>query len=95
MRNLVFAVAATAALATSGMLMSGLAEAAVTGPSNAIRTAVDDLNTLQDVQFRFEGRRHCWVSRGWNGPGWYVCGYHARKGRGWGGGDGWNGWRRH
>jgi hypothetical protein len=95
MRKLIFAVAATAILSASGMLMSGSADAAVTGPSQAIRAAVSDVDTMQDVQFRFEGKRHCWASRGWNGPGWYQCGYQARRGRDWGGGEGWNGWSRH
>ena len=31
---------------------------------------------------------------GWHGPGWYWCGYHHRVGLGWGGPEGWNGWRR-
>lgn len=94
MRNLVFAGVAAVALAASGVSMSGVAEAAVTGPFQGIRAAVDDLNMMENVQYRFEGRRHCWYNRGWNGPGWYWCGYHVRRGRGFGGGEGWNGWER-
>lgn len=94
MRKLILATVAATALAGTGAAMSGIAQAAATGPSTGIRAAVDDLNVAENAQFRFEGRRHCWYSRGWNGPGWYWCGYHHRRGHGWGGGEGWNNWRR-
>ena len=94
MRKLMFTVAATALLSASGMLMSGNAGAAVTGPSDAIRAAIGDLNGIENAQFIVGGRRHCWYTRGWNGAGWYQCGYQSRRGRGWGGGEGWNGWHR-
>jgi hypothetical protein len=38
------------------------------------------------------GRNYCWYSAGWQGPGWYWCGYASRRGLGWGGGEGWHGW---
>ena len=91
MRNFIFAAAAATTLTASAVAMGGVAQAAMTG--TGVRTAVEDLNTVENIQFRFEGRRHCWYGRGWNGPGWYWCGYHQRRGHGWGGGDGWNGWR--
>jgi len=94
MRNLFLASVATIALAASVVPMSGIAEAAGAGTSYGIRAAVDELDMTQDVQYRFEGRRHCWHNRGWHGPGWYQCGYSMRQGRGWGGGEGWNGWER-
>ena len=40
----------------------------------------------------WEGRRYCWYDDGWNGPGWYWCGYPWRRGFGWGGPWEWNGW---
>ena len=89
MRKFIFAAAAATALAVSGH-----AQAAAPGPSNGLGEAVDELTMMENVQFRFEGRRHCWYNRGWNGPGWYWCGYHVRRGRGWGGTEGWNGWQR-
>jgi hypothetical protein len=94
MRNLIFAVAATAALATSGALVTGRAEAAVVGPPNAMRTTSGNLNMMEAIQYMYGGRRHCWYPAGWHGPGWYWCGYAFRKGFGWGGGEGWQGWRR-
>jgi hypothetical protein len=39
------------------------------------------------------GRHYCWYRGGWHGAGWYWCGYAARRGYGWGGARGWNGWR--
>jgi len=89
MRIFIFAAAAATVLA-----MSGLAQAAAPGPFNGLGAAVDELNMVENAQFVFGGRRHCWYARGWNGAGWYQCGYQARKGRGWGGGEGWNGWER-
>ena len=59
-----------------------------------LRAATEALNDIDDVQYRHRGRRHCWYAGGWNGPGWYWCGYGSRRNRGWGGPDGWNNWRR-
>jgi hypothetical protein len=43
--------------------------------------------------YLFGNQRYCWYDSAWNGPGWYYCGYAFRRGYGWGGGAGWNGWR--
>lgn len=43
--------------------------------------------------YAYGGRRYCWYDSAWRGPGWYWCGYGARRGYGWGGGYGWNNWR--
>jgi hypothetical protein len=94
MRKLILAAATATALAATGVMMSGLAQAAATGPSTGVRAAVEDLDMVQNAQFVFEGRRHCWYTRGWNGAGWYRCGYASRRGHGWGGAEGWNGWNR-
>lgn len=54
----------------------------------------NDQPVLEDVQFyAFGGRNFCWYDAGWEGPGYYWCGYAWRRGFGWGGGFGWNGWR--
>lgn len=94
MRNLIFGIAATAALATSGALVSGPVEAAIVSPPNSMRAISGDLNMLEPVQYMYGGQRHCWYPNGWHGPGWYWCGYAFRRGLGWGGGEGWQGWRR-
>jgi hypothetical protein len=43
--------------------------------------------------FVFGGHKHCWSDKGWKGPGWYWCGYENRKGEGWGGAEGYQGWK--
>jgi hypothetical protein len=48
---------------------------------------------VEKAQFVLNGRNYCWYDDGWQGPGWYWCGYAYRTGFGWGGGYGWNGWR--
>ena len=58
-----------------------------------IRVAADRLGILEKTQFIYEGRRHCFYPDGWHGPGWYWCGYNLRRGLGWGGPEGWRGWR--
>jgi hypothetical protein len=50
--------------------------------------------TLENVSLYISGgRNYCWYYSGWDGPGYYWCGYAWRSGFGWGGGLGWNGWQ--
>jgi len=91
MRNSVFAGAALAAMIASGTLMTGGAEAAA-GTFGGIRMAADSLGIIEQTQFIYLGKRHCWYADGWHGPGWYWCGYNWRRGLGWGGPAGWRGW---
>jgi hypothetical protein len=49
--------------------------------------------SLQEAQYLWAGRNYCWYPGGWRGPGYYWCGYSWRRGYGWGGPVGWNGWR--
>jgi hypothetical protein len=58
---------------------------------NGLQDAAPASN-IENVQFFFGGRRYCWYPAGWQGPGWYWCGYARRRGFGWGGGHGWHGW---
>ena len=80
--------AAMAALLAGGTLIVGDAQSA-TGSFDGIRVAADRLGILEETQFIYEGRRHCWYRDGWHGPGWYWCGYDWRRGLGWGGPEGW------
>jgi hypothetical protein len=48
---------------------------------------------LTPAQYFYAGRNFCWYTDGWDGPGFYWCGYAWRSGLGWGGAAGWNGWR--
>jgi len=47
---------------------------------------------IEPVQYFWGGRNYCWYPVGWQGPGWYWCGFNWRHGHGWGGGHGWQGW---
>jgi hypothetical protein len=89
MRNLKLAF--VVALAVGGLPV--IANATVV--AGGVNTAVDRLNLVDQVQFVFGGRKHCWYAEGWHGPGWYWCGYadEKHKGRGWGGGEGYRGWK--
>ena len=89
-----FISAAASALALGGVLTIGTAQAGVPGGADAIRAAADIGAVTEQVQFRFGGYDYCWADDGWRGPGWYWCGYAYRPGLGWGGGVGWNNWRR-
>src|SRR5215467_13632469 len=83
----------TATLAVVGAMIGGRAQAAVIAPIG-LGAAADELAAVDTVQFFWGGRRYCWYDVGWRGPGWYWCGYHWRRGVGWGGPIGWRGWRR-
>jgi hypothetical protein len=89
MGNFLLGVTATAALLSSSF---GAAKA---DPSPQLIFGVDragDAASLVPVQFIFGGHNFCWYDSGWQGPGFYWCGYATRRGLGWGGGDGFNGW---
>ena len=37
---------------------------------------------IEKVQyFSFDDQDYCWYDDGWNGPGWYWCGYESDRGR--------------
>lgn len=42
--------------------------------------------------FVYGGQNFCWYPSGWQGAGFYQCGFAFSPGVGWGGGWGWNGW---
>lgn len=55
--------------------------------------AVDQINLIEKTAvYVVEGHRYCFYFDGWHGPGWYRCGFAFRRGLGWGGVYGWNGW---
>ena len=64
------------ALLASTALMTVRADAACVTNPNAVRAAIDDLSMIDNVQvYYFGGRQYCWYDDGWQGPGWYWCGY--------------------
>jgi hypothetical protein len=88
MRNLLLGVAAAA-------LLSG-GSTAIADPPAQLDFGVyheGDSAALDTVGlYVFGGRNYCWYDAGWQGPGYYWCGYAWRGGYGWGGAYGWNGW---
>jgi hypothetical protein len=90
MRSSKWALAAALAV---GSLLSIAGSANATIAAIGVNAAVDRLSLVDQVQFVYGGHRHCWYPEGWHGPGWYWCGYHHRRGFGWGGEEGYRGWR--
>ncbi len=84
MRKLIYAAAAIVSLAT----FSALAPAQALPMSSGIAVPTD----VEQAQYIYGGRNYCFYPNGWNGPGFYWCGYAFRRGYGWGGGHGWHGW---
>ncbi len=86
------------------LYLTGLALAIATGfalplassAEAAMGSAIPSTQILpvEKAQFFFLGHNFCWYDDGWQGPGWYWCGYAWNNGYGWGGGDGWHGWSR-
>lgn len=91
MRKVGFSLAAAATL-ISGTSLFGFAQSAPIGSANALRATIDGLNIVNEAQHLSDGKRYCWHNDGWNGAGWYRCGYASRNGQGWGGPSGWHGW---
>ena len=86
-------VALTAATLMGASALAGRASAAPRG--GLVILGVDrpgDAGALEKAQYFYGGRNYCFYD-GWNGPGYYWCGYGWRRGYGWGGGYGWHGWR--
>ena len=67
---------------------AGLGVGALSAPASLAQTS-----PVEKAQFVWGGRRYCWYSSAWLGPGWYQCGFAWRHGFGWGGAAGWHGWR--
>lgn len=85
----------TLSLAVAGALVLGAGTSGVAAAPIApdtIRSAANDVSAVDTVQYVWRGRRYCWYDGGWQGSGWYRCGYAWRRGFGWGGVSGWNGW---
>jgi hypothetical protein len=87
----------TRTIAIGAIIGLGAASAAQAGIGDGVlgaRAALTSASQVENAQFFFGGQNYCWYDAGWRGPGWYWCGYAYRTGLGWGGGDGFRGWRR-
>src|ERR1700723_2433147 len=80
-----------AAAAVVAAILGGGA-AASSAQAQPIYGADPYLQPAQVGLYFWGGRHYCWYYDGWNGPGYYWCGYPWRRGFGWGGGYGWHGW---
>jgi hypothetical protein len=90
MQKLVLVGAAGAALITMPVASTQIEAAPLRGTT--FQGSIERLSAVEKIDFVYGGRRHCWYADGWKGPGWYWCGYRTRRGEGWGGARGWNGW---
>ena len=81
---------AAAAIAAAASAFAMKAEAMPVG--SGLGQAADGLGVIEQTQYIWGGRNYCWYPDGWRGPGFYWCGYHLRRGYGWGGPAGWRGW---
>jgi hypothetical protein len=84
-------IALTAAM---GLGAASAAQAAIGDGVLGARGPLTSATQIENAQFIFGGRNYCWYDNGWQGPGWYWCGYALRTGFGFGGGAGWHGWGR-
>lgn len=89
-RKLALSLAVAAGLIS---LLTLPAEAALGVGASAAPAALERSSPVEKAQFVWGGRRYCWYSSAWRGPGWYQCGFAWRRGFGWGGPVGWHGWR--
>jgi hypothetical protein len=83
-----------ALLVAAGALAVGTQANAVSIPPGGLNPALAETDIVdQAAVYVYEGRRFCFYFDGWNGPGWYRCGFAFRRGLGWGGTYGWRSWR--
>lgn len=75
----------------AGVGFVGSAYAATVGQPDGTRAAGEPLTIVEPVHMMGH-HNFCWYEDGWNGSGWYQCGYAGLNGQGWGGPYGWNGW---
>ena len=87
MRTLYLTSLALAIAAGFALPLAGSAEAAMGGalPKTGFLP-------VENAQMVYLGHNFCWYDGGWQGPGFYWCGYAWNNGNGWGGGEGWHGW---
>ena len=62
------------------------------GQANALTDVHIGIGLNGPNPYFYGGQNYCWYGGGWDGPGFYRCGYAWRRGYGWGGPSGWRGW---
>jgi hypothetical protein len=76
MHRLLLSVTAAATVLATGSLVSSRVEAAPLSASMGASLAIEALAPIEKVAF-------CFYEDGWNGPGFYECGFQRRQGQGW------------
>jgi hypothetical protein len=95
MRKLLAALGvSTALMASAALPLASAAEAAMAYSGVGADVLQHQVAPVEKTQFFWGGNNYCWYDEGWQGPGWYWCGYAWNRGFGWGGPFGWHGWRR-
>jgi hypothetical protein len=76
MRKFLLAFAAASAVLMTGSLAPNSANAAPLSTPTGVGLALDGIQMTENVAW-------CFYPNGWNGPGFYRCGWHRRHGQGW------------
>jgi hypothetical protein len=58
----------------AGVSLIGSAQAAPVGLPDGTRAAIDRLSVVETAHM-WGNQDYCWYEDGWNGAGWYQCGY--------------------
>ncbi len=82
---------ALASALIAGVALISSAQAGPVGLPGGTWAAIDHRNIVEPANMMGH-HDYCWYEDGWNGAGWYQCGYAGLKDQGWGGPYGWNGW---
>jgi hypothetical protein len=77
MNRLVFTMGTAAAIFMGGAMISDRTSASPLGVPGA-KGALEGIDLAQNAQANW-----CFYVDGWNGPGFYICGQHRRRGFGW------------
>jgi hypothetical protein len=80
------------AAALAFTLSAGASHALPVNSGGGLKLAIEANDLTEQAAYIIDGRPYCFYFDGWQGPGWYRCGYSWRRGLGWGGAYGWQGW---
>jgi len=87
------ALSAVALLPFISSISANSARAAVGEHAGSLFSSLRNSSPVEAIQYySLNNSNYCWYDAGWQGPGWYSCGYEWDDGLGWGGPYGWNGW---
>src|SRR5271165_2215259 len=87
------AISAVALLSLIPSISANPARAGVGDHAGSSFSSLQHSSPVEAIQYySLNNSDYCWYGAGWQGPGWYTCGYEWDDGLGWGGPYGWNGW---